>query len=76
MPVDTPLLAVPQSPGVWQHPRLVWWAVCLREHGYRGRVPTWALRWCWCWYPAPTCRCQMYRVLWTDQEVLDGEGEE
>jgi hypothetical protein len=73
MPADTPLLTVPMSPGVWSHPRLAGWAAWLRVHGYRGRLPTWAVRRCWCWFPYRVCACGAYRVLWTDKEVLYGE---
>jgi hypothetical protein len=73
---DTPMLTVPMFPGVWSHPRLARWAVWLRVLGYRGRLPAWAVQRCWGWFPHRVCACGMYRIVWTDKEVLCGEDEE
>lgn len=59
-----PLLTLPLAPGVWEHPRLVWWAVQLRVWGYRGRLPGWAVVPCKAVYPAPICQCGAYRMDW------------
>ena len=61
----------PQEP-IWHHARVVWWAVLLREWGYRGRLPTWATVRCTATWPMEYCQCHMYRLDW-GQATWEGE---
>ena len=55
--------------GCWQHQRLVWWAIRLRQWGYVGRLPGWSRVTCQAVEPMPHCPCGMYALVWG--ETLD-----
>jgi hypothetical protein len=57
---------------IWHHETLRGWAVLLRQWGYRGRLPTWAIRRCYAHWPMEFCQCHLYRLQWA-QASWQGE---
>lgn len=79
--IDTPCTVYAPGGAAWAHPTLPWWAAWMRRQGYRGPVPRWAVRECLAVWPAPTCRCEMYQLVWLTggtyaSEETDEDGEE
>ena len=68
MTTDAPLKVSAPDGVTWSHPRLTRWGTWLRVHGWWGWLPWRGVRQCTSVYPAHTCRCGMYHLIWREHD--------